>query len=484
MLGFEKKVGDFVEANGLFSSAGRILLAVSGGADSTALLYVSSALKGEGIVGAELFCGHVNHQLRAGAADADEEFVVGQARELGLEVRTSRVDVRRYARANKLSIETAARELRIESLLDIAGQCDCEVIATAHQKDDNAETILQRLARGTGIRGLGGIRPSRRFGKTRFVRPLLCVRRQEIVEYLEGRGLRWRKDRTNLDCTHRRNFIRRRMLPALQRECSGSIVERLYDLSRSAQGYYDLVVGRADEVWGDVADLRKGEVLVDCGGLSAEVRPVGVEIIRRALRDLGSGERDMTEEHYRRVLELAECDAGGREIELPGGFRVRREYGKLVFERAVTMQSIAAREEVELDVPGGTSFGGYVIEARVLEAGAEEVDSGFRGNDGTVERFDLDKIKLPVIVRRRRDGDRFIPLGMAAEKKVGKFLTDARASRDVRRKVLVVEDGEKVIWVWPVRMSEQAKVTGRTTKVLEVKITQQSGTGDGREAGR
>jgi len=116
------------------------------------------------------------------------------------------------------------------------------------------------------------------------------------------------------------------------------------------------------------------------------------------------------------------------------------------------------------------------------------VDSRILGNSETgvrcVERFDLDKIKLPLLVRGRRDGDRFVPLGASAEKKVGKFLTDARVRREMRRKVLVVEDGEKVIWVWPVRMTEQAKITGQTTKVLEVKITGRSATGQGKEIGR
>jgi len=371
-----------VGANKLFGPAGRVLLAVSGGADSTALLYVLSALKGEGILGAGLVCGHVNHQLRADAADADEAFVVEQAERLGIEVRTRRVDVRGYARGKKLSIETAARELRIKSLRDIAQKCDCEVVATGHQKNDNAETILQRLSRGTGIRGLGGIRPSRSFGEARFARPLLCVCREEIVEYLEGRGLRWREDGTNSDCSYKRNFIRHRLLPALQQECGGSVVKLLYDLSKSAQGCYDQVCRRADEVWAGLTECRKGDLAVSCEGLEAEVKPVRVELCRRALRAIGSGERDMTEGHYERALELAESDVGGREVELPGRFRARREYGELIFEKAGGGQNRLAEEEVELEVPGSTLFGEHVIEANILGT-SEEVDSRILGNSET-----------------------------------------------------------------------------------------------------
>jgi len=175
---FEKKIGDFVISNGLMGPDDRVLLAVSGGADSTALLGVLKVLKDEGIVRAGLFCAHVNHQLRGSASDADEEFVLEQAAQLGLEVKTARVDVRSFARQNRLSIETAARQLRISSLIALAKDQGCNLIATGHQKDDNAETLIQRLSRGTGLRGLAGIRvvQDRREG-TRFVRPMLCVRR-------------------------------------------------------------------------------------------------------------------------------------------------------------------------------------------------------------------------------------------------------------------------------------------------------------------
>ncbi|RKY22216.1 MAG: tRNA lysidine(34) synthetase TilS, partial [Planctomycetota bacterium] len=152
----EKKVADFIEADGLFKPAERVLLAVSGGADSTALLYAMQALKAENILSADFACAHINHQLRGIESNGDEEFVVAQTHRLNLPLTTKRLNVADFARKNKLSLETAARKLRIESLLDIARVNNCDRIATAHQKDDNAETVLQRLARGTGFRGLCG----------------------------------------------------------------------------------------------------------------------------------------------------------------------------------------------------------------------------------------------------------------------------------------------------------------------------------------
>ena len=481
--GFEKRIADFAGDNELFGSGGRILLAVSGGADSTALLYAMCALKTKGVVESELICAHINHQLRGSASDGDEEFVVEQAGELGLEVRIKRVEVRGYARRTRLSIETAARQVRIDSLLEIAGQCGCVLVATAHQKDDNAETVVQRLARGTGIRGLGGIWPMRVLGdgEVRFVRPMLCARRAEIIAYLKQRGLRWRRDRTNADCTYRRNYIRHRLLPVLQADCAGPLVEQLFDLSRSARGYYDLVCRRADRVWATLADLDGERVMLDCDRLLAEAKAVRVELVRRGLGVVGSGQREITQGHYERMLELAERNTGGRRVELPGGFVVRREYGDVIFESVQAEEEAVATEGVKVQIPGKTLSGEYVIEAKILQA-KDKVDSWFRRNDmgaeRFVERFDLDKVELPVVVRTRRDGDRFVPLGLKAEKKVGKFLSDARVPSGVRRKILVVADSEKVIWVWPIRMSDQAKVTNYTGEVLQIRISCTSSLGD------
>jgi len=540
---FEQKVGDFIKANELFGSADKILLAVSGGADSTALLYAMRALSSENVFGAKLLCAHINHQLRGAEADSDEDFVIAQAAELKLAITTKRVDVRGFAGRNKLSIETAARKLRIKNLLEIARANNCDCVATAHQKNDNAETILQRLTRGTGFRGLGGIWPMRVFGdeftdvcktnetvvKTRgtngltstppnkfeggtqycpnFVRPLLCVRRDEIIKYLQERNLKWRQDHTNADCTYRRNYIRHRLLPTLQQDCSGSLVEQLSELSESARRFYKLVCSRADEVWQKVADCVGEKVTLDSKMLLAQSQPVMVELVRRSLTAIGCGERDLTQRHYEGILRLAEQNISGRKIMLPGEFVVGAEYGNLFFSRPQKSEIRSQKTEVRnqksevrnlssvlavrhpvdcplsavvLEVPGQTRFGRYLIEATVLDARYSMLDTRKKTKSRIenresriqfVERFDFDKIKPPLVVRFRKPGDRFVPLGLGEEKKVGKFLTAARVPQEVRQKLLIVADSERIIWVWPIRIGEQAKVTSGTRKILQLQIT-------------
>ena len=508
LLEFEKKLADFIKANGLFGSAAKVLLAVSGGADSTALLYGMHALRAKKLFNAELLCAHINHQLRAAEADRDEEFVIARAAALKLPVTTRRLDVRGFARRQRLSIETAARQLRMQALINIAKANNCRRIATAHQKNDNAETIIQRLSRGTGFRGLGGIWPQRVFAdEITFVRPLLCVGRDEILRYLDERNLQWSRDDTNADCTYRRNYIRHRLLPELQRDCADSLVEQLSKLARSSRAYYSAVCSRADEVWPRLADGDAEKTVLDSKLFLTESQPVKVELIRRALAGIGCGERYLRQGHYEGILKLAEQNVTGRKIELPGGFAVRREYGNIIFsnrrvglappisskDQAVTVQipgqtkpgrmgnsfAHAALETAwagepahpTVEIPGQTTFEKFLIKAIVLEKNEVDFEKFKAAKTDSIEWFDLDKTKPPLFVRLRQAGDRFVPLGQSEEKKLGKFLTAQRVPHQVRRDVLVVADGEKIIWVWPVRISELARITGETRKILQLKIT-------------
>jgi tRNA(Ile)-lysidine synthase len=473
LLELEKKVAGFIKSNELFGSADKVLLAVSGGADSTALLYAISSLYNRNILNSKFHCAHINHQLRAALADSDEDFVVTQAAMLKLAVTTRRVDVRKFAAREKLSIETAARHLRIKNLIEIAKANNCTVIATAHQKNDNAETVLQRLSRGTGYRGLGGIWPIRVFNNEfKFIRPLLCVDRNEIIEYLNQRNLKWQLDHTNADCTYRRNYIRHRLLPQLQQDCTDSLIEELFKLSVSSRRFYKLLCRRADEVWRKAGDCAGEKVTLDIKTLLAQPHPVIIELIRRCLTSIGCGERNLSQYHYQRILQLAQQNIGGKKIDLPDKCMVTAEYKYLIFSRPEKEFLSAGLKDksFKLNIPGHTIFGGYSIEASVLKANEQEFAKFKAEKNSFIERFDFNKIKPPLLIRSRKTGDRFIPLGLDKEKKVGKFLTAAQVRQQLRQKLLIVADSEKIIWLWPIRMSEQVKVSDATEKILQLQI--------------
>ena len=476
LLEFEKKLADFINSNELLSSAGKILMAVSGGADSVALMYAMHALKTENVINTKLLCAHINHQLRADEGDLDEEFVVTQAKKLKLAVTTRRTNVREFARLHKLSIETSARHLRMEALISIAKAKNCSRVATAHQKNDNAETIIQRLSRGTGLRGLSGIWLERVFtDEIKFVRPLLCFTRDEIIKYLQLRSLKWRHDHTNDDCTYRRNYIRHWLMPALQQDCSESVIEQLSKLAHSARRYHSVICSRADELWSDLANCDGDQTMLDLKLFVGETQPVKVELIRRSLAEINCGERDMTQQHYEGILRLAKQNVTGRKMELPGGFSVQREYGNLIFHRVGLAPPISNQlsegHAVTVEIPGQTTFEQFLINATVLEKNEVDFEKFKDTKTDSIEWFDLDTIRPPLTVRYRQAGDKFVPLGLNTEKKLGKFLTAQRVPYRIRRDILVVADGEKIIWVWPTRISEQAKITENTRKILQLQIT-------------
>ena len=468
MTELEQKVAEFIKGERLLAPGDGVLLAVSGGADSTALLHATAALRADCVLPVEIHCAHINHQLRGDEAQRDEDFVVEQCRKLDTVLITERIDVRGYARAKKLSIETAARELRIDSLLEIAKRQNCTCIATAHHKNDNAETVLHRMIRGTGFRGLCGIWPAKEFaGNIKFIRPLLCVTRGEIIQYLNGRNQKWCTDRTNEDFAYRRNFIRHRLLPALQKNCDGSLIDELFKLTEASRGFYRLICKAADTIWSDVATAEKKTITLDLSNLAAQQPEVKIEIVRRALAHLNCGEQDITEQHYNRILRLSE----NKTLQLPGEVEVHRQEGAIVFAHSSKKSlEINAAEAVALKVPGRIRFGSYTIDADVFEIEQSRFDAFKKTKTSFVEWFDFDRLKLPLEVRCRRRGDRFWPLGLKAEKKVGKFLTSAKASQQTRRKTMIVADSEKIIWLYPVRISEQTKIISRTKKILQLQI--------------
>jgi len=469
-----EKVSAFIRAEGLFSSAEKVTLAVSGGADSVALLYILHTLKTAGYLNVELAVAHVNHQLRGSDADADESFVIDSAKKLNLPVITRRVDVHGYAKQNKLSIETAARQLRLNALVEIAQEFGSSRVATAHQKNDNAETVLHRLRRGTGFRGLAGIWPQKIFQhEVVFVRPLLCLTRPEIIDYLKEQDLNWQTDLTNYSLSYTRNYIRHCLVPALQGDCTGLLVEQLCDLAGNCCRFYNLICRQVEKILPEIfLEQSEHKIALDLKLFSNQSRPIQVELTRQALTSLGSGERNLTCGHYEKVVELAVQKDSGRKIQLPNHFSVCRNSQRLIFNKVQAEASHGIEPAKSMKIPGRTEFGNYVIEAVILNGSNCDFERFKSEKSSLVEWFDFDKVKPPLNVRRRKKGDRFKPLGLGTEKKVGKFLTAAKISPETREKLLlVVTDSEKIIYLAPVRPSEKTKITDKTRKILQLKIS-------------
>jgi tRNA(Ile)-lysidine synthase len=204
---------------------------------------------------------------------------------------------------------------------------------------------------------------------------------------------------------------------------------------------------------------------------------VKVELIRRCLAGINCGERYLAQEHYLSVLQLTERNVTGRKIELPDGFSVQREYGNLVFSNcrvrlaSPILSGPAEDQAVTVEIPGQAAFEHFLIQATVLEKNEVDFEQFKADKTNSIEWFDLENIKPPLVIRHRWPGDRFVPLGQSEAKKLGKFLTAQRVPQRIRRGVLVVADRKKIIWVWPVRISEWSKITDQTQKIIQLQIT-------------
>ena len=435
-----------------------------------ALLETLLRIREQGAVEAEWIVGHVNHQLRGQAADADQRFVERYARQRGLEVISRSVDVPAYARDRKVSIETAGRMLRIGALAAMARQCGAGAVATAHHRDDLAETMIFRLRRGTAFRGLCGIEPVSWLEGIPFIRPLLGISRREILAYCRERNLPWQEDATNADCGYARNRIRHRLLPSLQKRMHTDAVAGLADLAEKSQRLFkridEQMNGRMPEI---VVRRERGLIALDQSVLTS-CGPVELgEIFRRCLVDLDIGLRDYTALHYQQMIRCV-YQGGCMKRRLPGEVQFAVEAQALIFRTRSACETLFPDEPVSLEIGSTCRFGPTQISAALIEADADSFEQFQTKKDSRTEWLDADKINGPIRIRRRRPGDRFCPLGMRADKKVGKFLTSAKADSEAKKKIFIIEDSEKILWVAPVRISEQVKVDGHSHRVLQLSI--------------
>jgi len=437
-----------------------VLVAVSGGADSMALLHMLWRLRER--CGLQLCVAHLNHQMRPDAAE-DARFVEAAARRLGLRCIGATRDVPTYQRRHKLSPEDAARRLRYAFLRATAAQLGAERIAVGHTADDQAETVLFRLLRGSGLRGLGGIPAVR----GPIVRPLIHVSRADVMGYVRAHRLRFREDPSNQQRHYARNRIRLDLLPALQQCYNPRLVQAL---CRTAQLLADdeaaLHTAARQHFLAARLPTSPGAVAMRVAGLT--VLPVALQrrLFREALAEMTGDLRGVTATHTEALLALLRPGAGNRRVTLPQGVVVERRYDAVLIHRQAPRAVVYV--DAALPVPGECRVEalGVVITSDLLPRHAAA--GPFPGGD--VTWLDADSVGPDVRVRTRRAGDRLQPLGSAYAKKLKAFLIDAKVPRALRDRLPLVVTGRGIAWVAGVRPAEWAKVTPATRAVLRLQV--------------
>lgn len=465
---FEDKILDWIDGSHLLGGCERVLLAVSGGADSMAMVHALCRLKSAGRLECDFAIGHVNHCLRGTDSDGDAAFVAEMGRQLGLETICEVVDVPAYAKSHKLSIETAARRLRLKTLCEMAEKHGCKRIATAHHADDQAETLIHRLMRGTGFRGLCGIKPVSVVYTGAFIRPMLSVRRAEVMDYCCDNTIQWREDASNASLAFTRNRIRHRLLPALSGQ--QDVSESLAVLATAAQS---LQKRMEDSFGAAMKELGAGKsgfqrIVYDRAKLQDVSAWVFYEILRMSLVTLGAGLRNYKRSHFDAIREMLTQPRA--KANFPGHIEISVEGDKVTIARTDIPISKPNPDEVLLSPGHSAQFGPWTVSTRLLERQHVDVEQFLQTKDSQTEWFDADKVTGILIIRPRKAGDRFRPIGGKGEKKIARFLKDSQLDADTRQHAFIIQDSEKILWLVPVRMAEAAGISSETQHILEVRV--------------
>ncbi len=454
----ERKIIAYVETHNMLKIKDKVVIGVSGGADSVCLFFV--LLKLRKIYDLSLHVVHINHQIRGEAADADQQFVEELARRYDVPVMVVKKDVKLYARECKLTEEEAGRKVRYEAFKQVFETEHATKIAIAHNMNDNAETMLFHLARGSGIKGLCGILPVR----NEIIRPLLCVTRDEIEDYLNSEGQKYCVDASNLLDEYSRNQIRHHILP-LMVDLNAKSIEHMSEtanLLKEAQSYIEKNVENA---YKRIVKYENGQYLLKIDLLLMEDAIIQKELIRTSIFNLVGKLKDIDNQHIERIRLLCGMSSG-KQVNLPYGITGSKEYEYVKIE-------IPSEEDKDFEV---FIQGAGIYPIPRMDLSLEiTIDKTFNKvheipkNDYT-KWFDYDKICQTISLRNRRNGDYFQVNQEGGTKKLKDYFIDAKLPRDKRGCIPLLADGGHIIWILGDRISERYKITNTTQSILKAKI--------------
>jgi|TARA_B100001964_G_scaffold238318_1_gene303614 tRNA(Ile)-lysidine synthase len=450
-----------------------ILVAVSGGADSMTALDALQAI-GEDDGPRVVIC-HFNHRMRGEDADADEEYVRTAAESRGLAYLGDGADVASYAKDNRLSMEDAARRLRYGFLGRAAEQESAQAAITGHTLDDQAETVLLHIVRGSGLTGVRGMRlisrTPRRWGggALTIIRPLLRLRREDTEQYCSELGIIPRLDVSNESTTFARNRLRLNVMPELE-AINPRVAESIIRLSDTAAEELAALQEVIDELWKHVLDNSDSDshtVTLDRALLKIARPALRRSLLRRAFVEASGTETDLQRSHITEMDRLAEAGAG-RSIDLPHRIRFETRSHTVMFAPAGREDAPypGPIEPIIMSVPGRFDFpGGETVEAKLVDRPGD-LDAG----SDMLQYADADAIEETVTLRNRVDGDRFQPLGMDTETRLKDLFVNSGVPKSWREGVPIMECERGIAWIAGLRIAEWARVTPETKRVLRISL--------------
>ncbi|MCF6268714.1 MAG: tRNA lysidine(34) synthetase TilS [Melioribacteraceae bacterium] len=447
----EQNIIHFISKQKLFENGDKLLIALSGGPDSVFALQFFHKFKSKFEI--EITAMHVNHQLRGDESDGDEVFCKLLCEEVGVSFVSVKVDVKTFADKNKQSIEEAARNLRYQKLSGHASKIKAAKIVTAHNLEDNTETVLLNLFRGTGLKGASGI-PIKR---DNIIRPFLSVSKVDILSYLNSNKIKYRIDSTNFENDFTRNYLRNEIIPKVKENINSGIDNNILRFSEIASQSEKAIHDYADEIRKKF--ITKSESGIEISNLIATEKFENIfpNSIKLGLEK--EFKKVFTFDDISKIKSIFSLQVGSK-AELSNNVVAIKER-EFVLVTAKSVSSISDSYELKLNQE--VQIGNKIISAKIVELESVKFSSS-----KNIEFINGDNISFPLTIRKWENGDKFQPIGLKGSKKISDFLTEAKVNSRNKKEQLVLLNGNKIIWVVGNRIDESVKINNETKRIIKL----------------
>jgi tRNA(Ile)-lysidine synthase len=453
-----EKVKKFITNNQLIEPGELVLLAFSGGVDSTALLHILLSFKEE--INFKLALAHFNHMIRGEEADKDENFVRDVAEKEGLKLEIGRYDVPMLAKKQSLSLEDAARKARYEFLFRTAQKLNAQKIAIAHNRGDKAETFLINLLRGSGAKGLSGMKPVQH----KIIRPLLECQRGEIEQFLKKRHIQYRIDSTNIDTKYIRNRIRHNLIPYLEKQFNQNIESILVHEADIIAEEDNYLQAEARKIFDKISEIDEKESHFKINSLIELHKALQRRILRLAIQHIKVDLKRITWSHINDIIQIFIAPSNEAKITLPQGIIHKKCNKEIIIGTNLIKTKVEFSKNVT--IPGSVNIK-EIDESYIIKLEQIKAEKKLYIQKNNKKAFlDAEKIEKQLLVRNRREGDIFFPLGSKGKKKLKAFFIDKKIPRQKRDMIpLFISRGE-IAWVAGLAIGEHFKLSSSTRKVV------------------
>ncbi|OPJ54817.1 tRNA lysidine(34) synthetase TilS [Alkalithermobacter paradoxus] len=458
-----EKVKQTITKHKLIDYNDTIVLGISGGPDSVCLLHVLNELKEE--YSLKIYAAHLNHKIRGIEAQKDAIYCADLCDDMKIPCFIRAIDVPKYCQENGLSIEEGARILRYNMFFEIKEKVNATKIAVAHNLDDQAETVVMRIMRGTGLDGLKGIEYKR---DNTIIRPLLDIKREEIEKYCYDNNLNPRIDYTNLEDIYTRNKIRLKLIPYMEENFNPNLKESVCRMANLLRDDSDFIDNEANKAFDNLCEKESERTIkINTQTFSHIHNAIKNRIIRKCISFVIGDLKGIEQKHIEDVMALIHTEKNDLKINLPKGLILYKKNSSIIFtDEEIKSESINYTYKIPKSGYIKIKELNTLVETKILN----KEDINLCSDDKYTKYFDLDKISGELEIRNRRNGDKIKALGLGGTKKLKDIFIDFKVSKEERDKVPILCDQKGIMWVVGYRMSEDYKIDTNTKKVLRISI--------------